>query len=318
MVAMTRLHAFANSTQGQKYHFMFEQDMQSQHRPEERMPEGFLTRLQQIMLRDADPTYMGADVADLIDVARETWTPEPIRLSDPYTPNGFILFPRPIMVPDSDAYGPEATVPVRAISWFPVTAEDDPNVGCFWISFYTHADDDLLPTSHASIAGIATPEKTAELRRIMPLAVAHTFQWSFGDSPWNDDDRWFHATGTDESARARGIAQVTLVQAIWRIAAQFIRTPRRAPRQIWKDARRKGIDRTDVTIITLRRLAEDADPDMPQRDEGGLLTVQFIVRGHWHKYHTNDGLIQRWILPYVKGPEGAPFRATRRVFEFTR
>ena len=69
-----------------------------------------------------------------------------------------------------------------------------------------------------------------------------------------------------------------------------------------------------MTVVRLRayREAREVEPS------GRTLSVQFIVRGHWHTYHTRNGPVQRWVMPFVKGPEGAPFKATDRVFEFVR
>jgi len=318
MVAMTRHHEWANSPLGIAYHEGFEESLQSQHPEDARMPDGFLVYLQKMILEKADPTYMSVEVADLVDVARETWEPEPVRLQDAFTSNGFILFPRALMLPDSDEYGEDVVLPLRAMSWIAVVDPEDPDRGCFWINYYTHIDDDLTYRTWASVSDQVnakrTPEHIAFMRRTAPLTIAHSFQWSFGSRPWEQAP--LALTGSEESARERGLEQIKLAQVIWRIAAQFVRAPRRAPRQIRRDARRHGLELEDVTVITLRRLREGQDPN--EREEGGALSVQFLVRGHWHTYHYKDGPRQKWVMPYVKGPEGAPFKQTTRVFEFTR
>jgi len=35
------------------------------------------------------------------------------------------------------------------------------------------------------------------------------------------------------------------------------------------------------------------------------------VRGHFQRYHTNLGTVKDWINPYVRGPEGAPWKENR-------
>lgn len=48
-------------------------------------------------------------------------------------------------------------------------------------------------------------------------------------------------------------------------------------------------------------------------------SCRWIVRGHWHKYHTTDGVISKWVLPYIKGPADKPLRPSRaKVFAVVR
>lgn len=53
---------------------------------------------------------------------------------------------------------------------------------------------------------------------------------------------------------------------------------------------------------------------------GRKLTVRHLVRGHWrHQYHPSDGSRRpRYIAPYIKGPKGAPLRATEHVMVWRR
>jgi hypothetical protein len=66
-----------------------------------------------------------------------------------------------------------------------------------------------------------------------------------------------------------------------------------------------------VKVIELRAR------DYQQRDEsegtGVEYTCQWLVRGHWHQYHTKDGLQPRWVMPYVKGPSDKPLRVAEKV-----
>jgi hypothetical protein len=66
-----------------------------------------------------------------------------------------------------------------------------------------------------------------------------------------------------------------------------------------------------VKVIELRAR------DYQQRDEsegtGMEYTCQWLVRGHWHQYHTREGLQPRWVMPYVKGPSDKPLRVAEKV-----
>lgn len=73
-----------------------------------------------------------------------------------------------------------------------------------------------------------------------------------------------------------------------------------------------------VTVIELRRRESS-----PVRDSDAHRDIawshQWIVSGHWHNYHTNEGLQPRWLMPYVKGPEDKPLKPPRaKVFAVVR
>ncbi|PIZ51633.1 hypothetical protein COY27_02870 [Candidatus Woesearchaeota archaeon CG_4_10_14_0_2_um_filter_33_13] len=46
-------------------------------------------------------------------------------------------------------------------------------------------------------------------------------------------------------------------------------------------------------------------------EEGRTLEYQEIVRGHFQRYHTNDGVVKLWRDPFRRGPEDAPWRNNR-------
>lgn len=64
-------------------------------------------------LIDCDPIFVSADMAELVDVARHDFQPEPLIESDLPTPRGFIYFAKPL--PIFDKLGYEITV--RAVAW---------------------------------------------------------------------------------------------------------------------------------------------------------------------------------------------------------
>jgi hypothetical protein len=61
-----------------------------------------------------------------------------------------------------------------------------------------------------------------------------------------------------------------------------------------------------VRVVDLRA----RDYRRPEEAEGQPVewSCRWLVRGHWHRYHTREGLQSRWLLPYVKGPEDKPLR----------
>ena len=72
----------------------------------------------------------------------------------------------------------------------------------------------------------------------------------------------------------------------------------------------------EVRIIDLRRAAESG-PRQDARDSlGRVYRHRWLVSGHWRQQAVGQGRAQRrptWVVPHVKGPEGAPMLQTDRV-----
>jgi plasmid maintenance system killer protein len=72
-----------------------------------------------------------------------------------------------------------------------------------------------------------------------------------------------------------------------------------------------------VRVIELRRKETRGDERDDHQDVDW--SCQWIVRGHWHRYRTKDGLQPRWVNPYTKGPDDKPLKPSRaRVFAVVR
>ena len=50
-----------------------------------------------------------------------------------------------------------------------------------------------------------------------------------------------------------------------------------------------------------------------ERDEEGESKMDYRewVRGAFHRYHTRTGVVKNWVQPYVRGPNGAPWKENR-------
>jgi len=59
-----------------------------------------------------------------------------------------------------------------------------------------------------------------------------------------------------------------------------------------------------IEIVSLRV------PEKKKESEGEQweYSCQFYVKGHWHKYHTKEGIILRFVDEYIKGPKDAPLK----------
>lgn len=319
MTAQVRIGNFYESEAGKIYLYGFFEDMNRRHAVESRRDPQVLASIQYFALKEAEPVYVGMEFTDLVDHARETFEPEAILPNDPFVPQGFALFPHPLIIHDAPrtenhpGRAPDGEVPVRAISWMPVHNEEVTE-GCFWVSFYVDLEDELeRDPDDVRWKGV----DPSEFRRRFSstLSLVHQFQWSWGTAAWDNVD---HLTGCDEedeeSGRKRAKEQLALVQTFWRLGQQFTPSRIRAPRQLRRDGQRRGYKHDEVTVMVLRRTS-GAKRDEPTDRH---LTVQFVVRGYWARRHTREGVRQVWVRPHVKGPEGAEFKKTTRAWEVTR
>lgn len=290
-------------------------------------PDDFFHSLLLETLHQADPVYIAPNVLELIDHARENWQPEPVLPTDPFTQVGFALFPRALVLDDSPVNTQQGFhVPIRAVAWIPVTANDSPperavslgSQGCFWVFMFHHYEDDHLT---------GRPDEVSELLlRAHPnarLMLTHAFQWSWGDNPYlqyvdaaaeeEDPENAQVLAETAERARQQG----ALIQVMWRIGQQVVQTKERLPRPLRRDNARRQLRHEDVTVIHLRR-GNQFDYDEP--GDGPDWQYQWLVRGHWRNqwYPSLGEHRQVWINPYVKGPDDRPLKLTTRVFEFIR
>jgi hypothetical protein len=109
-------------------------------------------------LQQADPVWVSRDVFDMCDEARHSFQPEPMQPYDLFTPCGFALLPKPIML--KDVHGKRTHF--RAFAWSVIwDAEQRPDDRYFsasslgqrenrspesasglWITMFSHRDDD--------------------------------------------------------------------------------------------------------------------------------------------------------------------------------
>lgn len=286
-------------------------------RPDAALDVFTLAHIQVMSLR-GEPTYVSHDACELVGHAMQSFEPEVVLPTDPWVPDGFAVLAQPLYIADGpvteEAPGrsPTGFIPVRAIAWMSVHNEDATQ-GCFWISYYVDIDDEFVHAREQGVTEDRWRGMEEDMRREMPLTLAHQWQWTWGSSATDLPSN----LGRDEDPEdvgKRAHAQACLIQVLWRLGSQFAPSKETPPRGIRRDAARKGLDHRDVTVIRLRRAREDVEHD----PTGKTYHVQFLVRGYWAKRHTRDGPRQTWIKPHLKGPEDAPLKVTERVWEFTR
>ena len=311
--AMTELLRFTDSSMGKRFIEVYEDSMrESVYNGDNfhQLPRGIVSQLMRQTLTQADPIYVSPTITEMIAYARESFEPEPVLPTDMFTACGFAYLPKPLGIAASKHPGQE--IPVRAVGWVPVENPQLPGVGGAWIMYWSHKDD---PTPEAGEMN----EEERKLLNSVPfgsLQLCSCFWVPYNSRGWE---------GIPEGQfRDANISQWTLAQVLWRIGSQVVRTINRPQRSARREAKRFGVRGDDVTVIQLRKASEvvsGGDVDAGE-SEGGHLTVQFIVRGHWRNqpYGSAGEKVHRqiWISPYVKGPEDAPFHKTTRVFELVR
>jgi hypothetical protein len=341
LIAQQRLLEWSRTQRGTMYLMGFYDDLNAKHKRSARRDVRAMAGMQISTLMEAEPIYVSPEALELVDHARRSWLPEKLLGSDAFVPNGFALFPRPVLLDDMPPTetnpgravppGAEAMngyIPVRAMAWMSIISEDS-SVGTFWISFYCSVDDEFeladelgAPTRWETVTQGFRALSRDEVREAFPgLSLVHQWQWSWGNDgthewgDWQDPARYdVQPEDTPEQMVERARQQCSLVQTFWRIASQFITARERAPRPIWRNANRSGIQARDVTIITLRR--ERDRPDYDPEPTGREYHVSFLVRGYWAIRHTRNGPRQTWVRPHIKGD--GPFQETERGWEFTR
>ena len=240
-------------------------------------------------LRIAAPVFVSRNIVELWDASWTGFKAEEFRPSDPFVTAGFALLPKGVPL-IRDAH------PIHALAWAPADGMG-------------HAVWGLSPTPSldfskkegVKISGrVYGPEKAREM-----LEDSGFFQWvltGFFLLKWNRTD-------SQEWCRA--------LQAFWRLGREFVRGQERIPRASRREGHRAGLEQEHVTVLRLRRTASKPPTEEPQPVDW---RCQWVVRGHWRNqwFPSEQRHKQRYIAPYVKGPEDKPLRVTERVVEFVR
>jgi hypothetical protein len=118
--------------------------------------------------------------------------------------------------------------------------------------------------------------------------------------------------------------QTVTVAVLYMAACRFlsqrivVATQQRVDRAARRRLERAGYEHEPIVrVIELRRREHQARETEDHADVEW--SCQWIVRGHWHRYRTKEGLQPRWVAPYVKGPADAPLKRPRaEVFAVVR
>jgi hypothetical protein len=265
-----------------------------------------LSQLPGMMWR-ADPIYVDPEMGPLIDAALKGWQSETLLETDLFIPNGFLVLPEPVYLQDVN----DKLMSVRAFLWHQTSLRirrDDGKVdaisetfpGMALVMFSDINDEDDFSNEYRNDTKLWSILRS----RPIPLTVCHAVPWRFGDPTYMGG----HHTGVD------------VLQCILRLMAQTVtvREPRNAPRLVGKRVERAKFPAKRITVVTLRRPAQERDPESHHDVEW---SHRWIVDGHWRQqwYPSLGQHRQIWISPYVKGPAELPLVVSKaHVYQFTR
>jgi hypothetical protein len=236
----------------------------------------------------ADPVYVTNEMFEIAEAASETFEPEPLQETDLLTHRGFVLLPRPFVVPDIN----NLATTWRAFAWMPAQSPDGKHLGIHLSTYTNYADQ--REDGYILDPGL----------KWQPLHIA---PWWFGQecpADFKNVPTWWNKC-----------------QALMRLMMQQIavREERQAPRGTRRRWQRDLPDKPEPYIVVVRLRRPKSHPS------GDHHTVdwkqQWIVGGHWrNQWYPSLGIHRQiWISDYVKGPEDKPLVVRKgRAFELVR
>jgi hypothetical protein len=197
-------------------------------------------------------------------------------------------------------------VQIVAVSWGPWNGPGGRwDQGGIWLSFFSHPAP-VLPRE-AFTGGIAHRAALAPpMSSVPPVLPDNEAGWPFGDLP-----------GDQEIPEGTTAAWALVTRAAWRLIRQPLaaETTQRADRAARRRLARAGQPAPDVRVIHIRR-AERAQPQSGRARGTREYEVHWWVGGHWRTYWCGRGRRRpedRWIDPYLAGPDDKPVHGTERV-----
>ena len=291
------------------------------------------------LLSKATSHYVSANVINEVNTAAALAEPEPIFDTDLFTPYGFAILEKPIVMPDLDPdtglVHPSIVTHIRAIGW---SKEDEifsskdnkfhPGVSIF---LYTTSDDyadGFYRTAKAAGKDPYPPEITATGLSSDGLTPFEVIPWCFGVD-WQSQDISHYEPGSVPIPVA---AERRWFMAFMRLCWQeiIVRHPSRPDRPTQRRWERMAKGKLlDYSVLKLRR---EVDPNYKPQGMGPGLDYRQYVRGTWKRvYYATmgparlaDGRMNpdshrlKWIEEYWRGPEDGEEGPTHKATSVTR
>jgi hypothetical protein len=220
------------------------------------------------------------------------------------SPAGLMIFEAPLA---GYVNGEGREVEIAAVTWGPWDGPDGAwDQGGIWLTFWAHPAPALPRAAFAGgTASLAAPGPAgAALPPVMPDNEAG---WPFGDLPAGQQV----PAGTTAS-------WALAVRAAFRLMRQPLaaQSAEEAPRGTRRRLARAGLPDTGVRVVRVRRREQSPGPRRDAPGGGRDYDAQWWVTGHWRRYWCGPGRTRpedRWIDPYLAGPDDKPVRGTERV-----
>lgn len=270
-----------------------------------------LTLMQLSALSTAELFFVTTDMAKLAYEAAKTLDTIDLYEQDMPSPEGFMYFDHPIPLHDNGPDGAkvdESSMPLMhacAASWHLVPMSNETGVLVTW--FVSAQEIRSLATTQGWAADLAESDLgrvNQDLYMLWRLGARQTLH--YGGKPVRLRD-----------ANA-GLSIATLF-SVWHIMRQTLVTVQVAKynRASLRRLKREYLKPSPVRVVELRRReSSSADGDGSREYH-----YQWIVRGHWRQQPCGPGSELRrptWIVPHIKGPEGAPLLGGEKVYALKR
>lgn len=244
-----------------------------------------------------DTYYVAPEIVHIVHEMATTLPDWKYRPEQMLSQAGFVWLSDPVHVPGSKTGMPE----LQAIGWFTSFNVDGQRMT--YALPVPHGDEDALSVCFYM---------NCDTRFPAPLTVVHVRP---GGSLLNNPD-----VGTPYSDPPRMDAKLRLFGSLMTFLEQpFVTTTKERAERATR--RRLGEHMPEpeplVSVIRLRRPRAVTQPC--NESEPIEWSHRWVVSGHWHRYHSNEGIKTLWLLPYVKGPEDKPLKPPRaKVFAVVR
>ena len=257
----------------------------------------------------AETVYWSPEMSDMLMQVAPSLPDWTLRLNELLPEYGFAWFAKPIPLPGSGPLGLDAGHPLVGMVWGTVLYSTDPSLG----------KDTKVGYLEGDAPGVD--------RWVIysPVVLFDGAPRLCGGSSWAEGESLSELLRLSEvSKEQRGMEWAVQIGKIFAasmaLMQQEITVNERTPvdRSTRRRLEREGwIREAIVNVVKLRRAKRQGGGDGKSYE----LTCQFVVRGHWRNqyYPSTNEHRPIFVLPYIKGPEGAPLKAQAdRVFEVVR
>lgn len=296
----------------------------------------FLSVREHRMLTNATSHYISASVIDEVNTAAVLAEPEPLYDTDLFTPFGFAILEKPLVMPDLDPdtglVHPSIVTHIRAIGWCKedqiYSAQDNSFHGGVSIFLYTTRDDyvdGFYRTATAAGKEAHPPAVVAGDDSLVPVEV---IPWCFG-VPWEGADIPHYEPGSVPIPVANERRWfMAFMRLCWQeIIVRKVHRPDRATSRRWERSAKGKL--LDYSVLHLRR---EVDPTYKPEYTGGTLDYRQKVRAAWRRVYcpsmgpardASGRMIPethrlKWIEAYERGPEDGPEGPAHKATSVTR